>query len=80
MLALALCLAGAPPRPGAQVELQRLEFRLAFFQALKTLEFLRQPMFSLLGLVLAWNLFGEFFAPVFRFSLSLLYPGSSWGN
>ena len=76
ILLMAFNLMPVPPLDGATA----IGLLMPEEQALKTLEFLRQPMFSLLGLVLAWNLFGEFFAPVFRFSLSLLYPGSSWGN
>jgi len=37
--------------------------------------FLHQPMFSLLGMVLAWNLFGPVFRPVHTLALNLLYPG-----
>lgn len=38
-----------------------------------------QPFLSLMGLLLAWNLFGPLFRPVYRFALNLLYPGHSYG-
>ena len=38
-----------------------------------------QPMLSLLGLLVAWNLFGPLFQPIYRFVLNLLYPGVSYG-
>ena len=42
---------------------------------LKFLEFVRQPGFGLIGLLIAWNLFGYMFGPVFRAGVSLLYLG-----
>jgi len=36
---------------------------------------LRNPTFSMLGLVLAWNVFGPLFRPIFFFTLQLLFPG-----
>lgn len=76
ILLMAFNLMPVPPLDGATA----IGLLMSEKQALKVIDFLRQPMFSLIGLILAWNLFGEFFAPIFRFSLSLLYPGSSWGN
>lgn len=38
-----------------------------------------QPMLSLMGLIIAWNLFDPIFTPVYRLFLSLLYPGVSYG-
>ncbi len=37
-------------------------------------EFMRQPMFSLLGLLVAWKIFGQIFGPLHLLSLNLLYP------
>ena len=37
-------------------------------------EFLRQPMFSLLGLLMAWRVFDPIFQPVHLLALRLLYP------
>jgi len=38
-----------------------------------------QPILSLVGLLIAWNLFGPLFQPIYRFVLNLLYPGVSYG-
>jgi hypothetical protein len=46
--------------------------------ALKFLNFTRQG-FGILGLFLAWYLFGKVFYRVFVFALNLLYPGSGYG-
>ncbi len=40
------------------------------------LEFVRQPMFSLIGLLLAWQVFDYIFYPVFRVAILTLYSGS----
>jgi Zn-dependent protease len=40
---------------------------------------LRQPLFAIGGLLLAWRFFDVLFDPLFRLALGLLYPGSSWG-
>ncbi len=41
-------------------------------------EFMRQPGFGLLGLLVAWTLFGEIFRPLRILGLNLLYPGSGY--
>jgi Zn-dependent protease len=46
--------------------------------ALKFLNFTRQG-FGILGLFLAWYLFGKVFYRVFVFALNLLYLGSGYG-
>ena len=60
-----------PPLDGSAV--------LAMFMSEETARryqaFLRQPMFSFLGLVVAWNLFDPIFSPVHTLALNLLYPG-----
>jgi Zn-dependent protease len=38
-------------------------------------EFMRQPMVSILGLLVAWRLFGPLFGPLHGLALGLLYPG-----
>jgi len=38
----------------------------------------RQPVFQLVGLVLAWRLFGYVWGPIFRGALNLLYPGVTY--
>jgi Zn-dependent protease len=42
-------------------------------------ELLRQPMLSLLGLLVAWRLFGPLYRPLEALALNLLYPGLSYG-
>jgi Zn-dependent protease len=37
---------------------------------------LRQPMFAVIGILIAWNTFGPVFHRAFRAALGLLYPGS----
>ena len=37
------------------------------------------PMLGFVGLLLAWQLFGYVFRPVFLVAVSLLYPGSNYG-
>ncbi|NLE57330.1 MAG: hypothetical protein GX616_03155 [Planctomycetes bacterium] len=40
------------------------------FQAL-----MHQPMFAIIGLLIAWQFFGRLFAPVHQLAVNLLYPG-----
>lgn len=47
--------------------------------ALKIYDFMRQPGMSLLGLVIAWKLFGEIFSPLFWFAMNVLYTGVTYG-
>ena len=41
-------------------------------------EFMRQPMFGLLGILVAWKLIGEAFWPILVFVVGLLYPGVTY--
>jgi Zn-dependent protease len=43
--------------------------------AVRFQEFMRQPMVSILGLLVAWRLFGPLFGPLHGLALGLLYPG-----
>jgi Zn-dependent protease len=36
--------------------------------------------FSIIGLLIAWQVFGPIFRPIFRLSLRALYPGSGYGQ
>ncbi len=36
--------------------------------------------FSMIGLLLAWQVFGPIFRPIFRIALHALYPGSGYGS
>jgi Zn-dependent protease len=47
--------------------------------ALRFLEFIRNPTFSMAGIVAAWFLFDKLFDPIFTFALNVLYPGSGYG-
>jgi Zn-dependent protease len=38
--------------------------------------FVRQPMLALVGILLAWRLFGPVFRPIHGLALGLLYPGA----
>ena len=42
---------------------------------LKFIDFMRQPGFGLIGLIIAWNLFGRIFQPIFIGGVRLLYFG-----
>ncbi len=46
--------------------------------ARKFAEFSQNPMFSLLGLLLAWKIFGSIFSPIFVTALNLLYPWAQY--
>ncbi|OGV62823.1 MAG: hypothetical protein A2283_02650 [Lentisphaerae bacterium RIFOXYA12_FULL_48_11] len=41
---------------------------------MKYRQIMSQPGFALMGLVVAWNVFGPIFRPVFHIAISLLYP------
>jgi len=47
--------------------------------ALKFLDWTRSRGFGLLGLLLAWALFGRIFGSIFALALNLLYPGAKYG-
>ncbi len=40
--------------------------------------FMRQPSFGLLGLIVAWRIFGGIFGPIHNLALNLLYPGAGY--
>jgi len=42
------------------------------------LEFMRQPALSIVGLLIAWKLFGPIFDPLHTLALNLLYPGMGY--
>jgi Zn-dependent protease len=42
------------------------------------LEFMRQPALSIVGLLIAWKLFGPLFDPLHTLALNLLYPGMGY--
>ena len=60
-----------PPLDGSAVVAMLMSDDLARrYQA-----FLRQPMLSMLGILVAWRVFNPVFAPVHLLALKLLYPG-----
>lgn len=49
-------------------------------KALRIMENLRQPGFMMVGLVIAWWVFGDIFRPIFIFFINtVVYPGSNYG-
>lgn len=58
-----------PPLDGAAV----IQLAMSHETALRYRHFLAQPMFALLGLIVAWKFFGMLFWPVLQVALSLLY-------
>jgi Zn-dependent protease len=60
-----------PPLDGASVITVVLPHRLA----LRYLQLSYNRMFSFIGLVVAWRLFGPFFEPLFNIAVGLLYFG-----
>ncbi|MEM1249228.1 MAG: site-2 protease family protein [Acidobacteriota bacterium] len=60
-----------PPMDGSAV----VQLFLSRNAALAYQSFLRQPMWAFVGLLLAWRIFGALFAPLFGFSIGLLYIG-----
>ncbi len=70
VLLFAFNLLPLPPLDGAGV----LPLVLKEEWAASYREFMRQPGFGLLGLVVAWNVFGYVFRPLHLLALNLLYP------
>ena len=46
-------------------------------QALRFAELSHNRTFSTMGLLIAWQIFGPVFGPIFRFGLNLVYAGNS---
>ena len=70
VLLFAFNLLPLPPLDGAGV----LPLVLKEEWAREYQEFMRQPGFGLLGLIVAWNVFGRIFSPLHLLALNLLYP------
>lgn len=47
-------------------------------RALKIMDALHQPGLSLVGIIIAWMIFGELFRPIFLIAVNLLYPGLTY--
>ena len=46
--------------------------------ARKYMNFIHNPAFMFFGLLIAWQLFGKVFSPIFTFAINLLYPGVTY--
>lgn len=60
-----------PPLDGSAI----LPLFLSERMARSYLGFIRSPMFAILGIVVAWQIFHDFFGPVFVLALRVLYLG-----
>jgi Zn-dependent protease len=56
-----------------------ITFLMSEEKARAFLEWTHRQGLGMLGLFLAWALYGKIFGYIFRFSLAVLYPGSHWG-
>ncbi len=63
-----------PPLDGASLALLLLPPRAAEGYS----NFMSQPMMRLIGLLVAWKIFGAIFDPIWTASLNLLYPGTGF--
>ncbi|MHC4084916.1 MAG: site-2 protease family protein [Planctomycetota bacterium] len=63
-----------PPLDGSNV----LLFFLSDRDAERYENFLYQPMYRMIGLVVAWQLFGPVFRPIHTLALNILYPGAGY--
>ncbi len=75
LLLFAFNLLPLPPLDGSGV----LPLVMPEQAALRYQEFMRQPTWSLLGIFVAWNVFGEIFWPLLLVALKALYPEVSYG-
>lgn len=75
LVLLVLNLIPFPPLDGSAV----LGLILSERSARRWTDFTRRPGMSLMGLILAWYLFGALFSLVFKISLKILYPMESYG-
>ena len=63
-----------PPLDGSGV----LTLFLSENNARKFNDFFRNPMFSMIGILLVWKIFGPIFHVFFRLAISLLYPEANY--
>jgi Zn-dependent protease len=74
LLLFAFNLIPLPPLDGSNV----LLYFLGADEAEKYENFLYNPTHTLIGLIIAWQLFGLVFRPIQLFALNLLYPGEGY--
>jgi Zn-dependent protease len=63
-----------PPLDGSSI----VQLFLSHEQALKYSNFIRSSSMMFFGLIIAWQIFGKLFRPVFLMAINLLYPGSGY--
>lgn len=63
-----------PPLDGSNV----LSFFLSDKTAQRYTSLLYHPTYRIMGLIIAWQIFGSLFNPVHTLALNLLYPGASY--
>ncbi len=76
-LNLLLCLFNllpVPPLDGSGI----IPLFLSDRQSLKYMDMINTPVFGLIGLLIAWNLFDDIFRPVHLFAIRMLYPEMSY--
>ncbi len=76
-LNLILCifnLIPVPPLDGSGV----IPLFLSDRTANRYLDFIQQTPFMFLGILVAWRLFDQLFAPIFSLAVALLYPGAAY--
>jgi Zn-dependent protease len=71
LLLFAFNLLPLPPLDGASA----LAIVLPETTALKLMDFLRQPMVGLIGILIAWRVAGYFLTPIYRLALMALFGG-----
>ncbi len=64
-----------PPLDGSAI----LPLAMSHETATRWQEFIRQPAMALLGIVVAWKIFGAVFGPIHLLAINLLYPGLQYG-
>jgi Zn-dependent protease len=63
-----------PPLDGSGI----LPLALDDHTARKYMDFIRNPAFMIIGLLVAWRLFDAVFGPIFTSALNILYPGHGY--
>jgi Zn-dependent protease len=63
-----------PPLDGSGI----LPLALDDETARKYMDFIHNPTFVIIGILIAWRLFDAVFNPIFTFALNLLYPGHNY--
>lgn len=75
LLLLVFNLLPLPPLDGSGI----LALFLSKESAIWYQNFITQPMLGWMGMMVAWNVFGPLFRPIFLLAITLLYPEASYG-